>query len=116
MARVKFISRDKSPIAKRIRRKDAEAIACQLIAIAKKTGAPYALFVGAQCEFLLTPRYGNRYELWAARWPKSLCGIYTPEATDARIVEDVLRMGCRTAIHRTVSLAGVDARAPPSQR
>ena len=75
--------------------KDAAEIARTLLAAARKQRKEYALFVGAKGESLITPRYGSRYTLWTERWPGSLCGVYTPEAEDVDIIDDVLGMGTR---------------------
>lgn len=86
-----FLPRDEAT-AKRVGRKDAERIAFELMAVLRNTQRPYALFIGAERDFLMTPRYGRRYELWVTRWPRSFCGVYTPDAIAADVIDDILGM------------------------
>lgn len=92
MARLKFVSRDESTSPVRIRRKDAESIARQLVAVMRKTARPYTLFIGAQGESLMTPAFGKRVRAWVEKWPKSLCGTYTPEAKADEVIGDIMGM------------------------
>ena len=87
-----FLAREESPNPKRIVRRDAVRITDELLRVLRHTQRPYALFIGANLEFLMTPRYGKRYEKWCERWPKSLCGVYTPEATAIDVIDDILGM------------------------
>lgn len=78
--------------AKPIGRKQAESIATQLIALMRRTRADYALFIGAACDYIMTPRYGARFPRWCDEWPSSLCGIYSPKSTLDEVIDDILAM------------------------
>lgn len=87
-----FLPRDEASSPKRLTVKDAERIAFELMAVLRNTARPYALFIGAERDFLMTPRYGRRYETWEQRWPRSLCGVYTPDANAKDVISDILEM------------------------
>lgn len=92
MPRAEFLSRDESKQRKPLTLKDAQAIANELVHVAKVNMRPMALFIGADGDYMMTPRYSNRYPKWIEKWPLSFCGVYTPEVSPSDVVDDIMGM------------------------
>ena len=79
-------------LPRRVRRRDAEDVADELIAQILLHRERYALFVLPNGEFKFCAARAIRFQDWCERWPTSLCGIYDDDVMRADLIEDVLGM------------------------
>lgn len=78
-----------APSRRRIHRRDADDVACELLIEARARGYPLALFLLPNCEFAIKAARSYGYEHALRHDPSSLVGVYTGEAAKVDLIADI---------------------------
>lgn len=76
----------------RMRRRDAEDIADELITEVLLRREKYALFITPSGEVRMCGVRHIRFQDWCERWPSSLCGIYDDDVQRQHLIDDIIGM------------------------